>query len=177
MDLEGIRQQLLACQTIEELGALIQVHEHNLGLSDRMKVTGECTMTLRNRRGKVKKRFSFKNLITTAGFTKLALLSSAFTLSQFAYCAIGTGNTAANVADTTLQTEVARSTIITPTNPTALSIKFSFTFAAGTGTGAITESGLLSASSAGTMLNRQVFSVVNKGAGDTLQVDWTITLS
>lgn len=44
------------------------------------------------------------------------------------------------------------------------------TFAAGTGTGALTEAGIFNASSAGTMLNRVVFATVNKGASDTLIV-------
>ena len=44
------------------------------------------------------------------------------------------------------------------------------TFAAGNGTGAITEVGLLTASSGGTLISRKVFSAINKGADDSLQV-------
>ena len=50
-------------------------------------------------------------------------------------------------------------------------------FGAGTGTGAITEAGLLNASSSGTLLCRTVFSVINKGANDTLGITWTVTIS
>ena len=48
---------------------------------------------------------------------------------------------------------------------------------AGTGTGAVTEAAILNASSGGTMLCRTVFSVVNKGASDSMTVTWTVTVS
>jgi hypothetical protein len=54
-------------------------------------------------------------------------------------------------------------------------IQFQATFPAGTGTGALTEAAILNAASAGTMLNRVVFSVINKGALDSLTITWKIT--
>ena len=51
------------------------------------------------------------------------------------------------------------------------------TFPAGTGTGAVTEAGILNASSAGDLLCRTVFSVVNKGASDSMTITWTVTVS
>jgi hypothetical protein len=50
-------------------------------------------------------------------------------------------------------------------------------FGAGTGTGAVTEAGILNASSGGTLLCRTEFSVVNKGANDSMSITWTITVS
>lgn len=126
--------------------------------------------------GKVKEERRFHNLITTAGKRKLLLASSANQLNAFAYCAIGTSSTAANAADTTLGTEIARSSVITPTNsPDADHLQFQTTFAAGTGTGTIVESGLLDAASAGTLLCHQVFGAITKGSGDSLQITWSIS--
>jgi hypothetical protein len=51
------------------------------------------------------------------------------------------------------------------------------TFPAGTGTGAITEAGILNAASAGILLCRTTFSVINKGAADTLGITWTVTVA
>ena len=51
------------------------------------------------------------------------------------------------------------------------------TFGAGTGTGAVTEAGILNASSSGTLLCRTEFSVVNKGSSDSMTVTWTVTVS
>jgi hypothetical protein len=132
-------------------------------------------MVLTGPDGEIKEERRFHNLITTAGKRKLLLAASANQLNAFGYCAIGTGTTAANTADTTLGTEVARSSVITPTNPDSDHLQFQATFAAGTGTGAITESGLFDAASVGTLLCRQVFSVINKGAGDSLQITWSLT--
>lgn len=114
------------------------------------------------------------NLIVTAGKNKL-LDAGAGTLhlKEFAYLGIGTGATAAAIGDTTLQTQLVRSTVITPTNPAANSLKFSFSF---TGqTGAITECGLFTAAVSGTMLNRLVFAAVNITGTDTLVVEITIS--
>lgn len=177
MDIIEAKQQLLACESLGDINALIAKLASGEMRPETLRLTANVETWLRDEHGNLKSHQEFHNLITTAGFTKIALAASAFYLNQFAYCGIGTGATAANIADTALQTEIARSSVITPTNPTALSIKFSTTFAAGIGTGAITESGLLSASSGGTLLCRQVYSVQNKGALDTYQVDWTITLS
>jgi hypothetical protein len=56
-------------------------------------------------------------------------------------------------------------------------VQYVATFSAGTGTGAITEAGIFNASSAGTLLCRTVFSVINKGALDTLVITWKVTVA
>jgi hypothetical protein len=91
--------------------------------------------------------------------------------------AIGTGTNAAAAGDTTLQTEVARSAFGSSSTVANVATMTS-TFAAGTGTGAITEAGVFSnATSGGTMMSRVVFSVINKGSLDSLSITWTITVS
>jgi hypothetical protein len=54
---------------------------------------------------------------------------------------------------------------------------YSASFGAGVGTGALTEAGIFNASSAGTLLCRTVFSVINKAANDTMSITWTVTLA
>lgn len=125
--------------------------------------------------GTVKADFWHHNLIVTAGRREFLKASSASYLNQFAYIAIGTGATAAVIGDTTLGTEVARSTVITPTNPNADTLQFVFSFAAGVGTGTITEYGLLNAASVGVLLSRLVSGTITKAAGDTLQVTYQLT--
>jgi hypothetical protein len=125
--------------------------------------------------GALKDRRELHNLIVTAG--KQLLLASGGTakyVKDFAYVAIGTGTTAAALGDTTLGTESARA-LGTVSNPDANTLRITYTFPAGTGTGAITEAGLLSAAAAGTLLARQVFAAVNKGASDTLAVTFDLT--
>lgn len=47
---------------------------------------------------------------------------------------------------------------------------------AGTATFSLTEAGIFNAASAGTMLCRTVFPVINKGVNDTMTVTWTVNL-
>lgn len=94
------------------------------------------------------------------------------------------GGTSANAGDTTLMSEIttgggaraaatASRVTTTVTNDTAqLLLTFNFTASF-----AVTESGALNASSAGTLLARQVFSAINVANGDSLQVTWKFQAS
>lgn len=120
------------------------------------------------------------NLITNAGAAGAASrFNGAGSEAAFTYVAVGTGATAANVADTTLQTELATSglsraaatcTRVTTdvTNDTA---QESVTFTV-TGTAAVTESGVFNAASSGVLASRQVFSAINVVNGDSLTITW-----
>jgi hypothetical protein len=92
------------------------------------------------------------------------------------HMAVGTGTTAAAAGDTALGTQLDRNTL-TSTTVTNNTIEYACTWAAGDGTGAITEAGIFDASTGGDMLARTVFSVVNKGAADSMTITWTITVS
>lgn len=91
------------------------------------------------------------------------------------YQAVGTNNTAANAADTTLNTEIGTRVQGTLSQPTAYTDRLVSTFAAANGTGALVETGRLNASSSGTLYTRLVFAVINKGASDSLQITHDVT--
>lgn len=127
----------------------------------------------------------YSNLVTSAGKAGVAdLIGPQGSAAAYNYIAVGTGTTAANVADTTLETESATAGLsraagtmsrvtTSVTNDTAQATK---TFSV-TGTVAVTESGLLNASSTGTLLCRQVFSAINVVNGDSLTITWKIQCS
>lgn len=122
---------------------------------------------------------SGSNIVTTAGKEFLAsfLYSAAVAASTFTcrYVGVGTDATPAAAAQTALVTELARVSAVVST-ATAI-YRCVATFPSGTGTGALTEFGLFSSSSAGTMFSRRVESVINKGANDELQATVEITVA
>jgi len=147
-------------------------------LNDAIKVTGELRITLTNPEGNIKQEVVVPNLVVTVGKNYIASRMKDATATAMTHMEVGTGTTAAAVGDTTLQTAVASSRVtLTSTTVTTNSVAYVATFPAGTGTGALTEAGIFNASSAGTMLCRTVFSVINKGAADTLGITWTVTVN
>lgn len=145
-------------------------------INDLIKVTGELKITVTNPEGNVKQEVVVPNLVVTTGKNLIASRLKDTTDAAMSHMAIGTGSTAAAASDTALGSEAGR-VALTSTTVTTNSVAYVASFGAGTGTGAITEAGLLNASSGGTLLCRTVFSVINKGAADTLGITWTVTVS
>jgi len=121
------------------------------------------------------------NLVTDAGKAGVASrINGSGSEAAFTYIAVGTGATAADAADTTLQTEItdsglarvaataSRVTVDVTNDGARLVTTFSVS-----GTKAVTESGVLNAASSGVLLARQVFSAINVVNGDSLQITWT----
>ena len=133
------------------------------------------TVRVEDAQGALKAERVIHNLICAAGKNKLLAVSGGESLTAFACIAIGTGTSAPAITDTALQTEIARSAAQMPTNPGAGVYQVQYTFPAGTGTGAITEAGLLDAPYGGNLLAHQTFAAVNKGASDTLTIQWQIS--
>ncbi len=116
------------------------------------------------------------NLVVTAGKNYVASRMKDGTANAMSHMAIGTGSSAAAAANTALGSEADRNSL-TSTTVSAGTVTYVATFGAGEGTGAITEAGLLNASSGGTMLCRTVFAVVNKGSQDSMTITWSVTVS
>lgn len=116
------------------------------------------------------------NVVVSAGLDYIASRMKDATATAMTHMAVGSGTTAAAAGNTAVETELGR-VALTSTTVSSNAITYVGDFPAGTGTGAVTEAGILNASSGGTLLCRTVFSVVNKAAADTLKVTWTLTVS
>lgn len=143
---------------------------------DSSKVTGSVNVVVRGEDGAVKQEFTVPNLVVDSGLDFIASRMKDASATAMSHMAVGTGTTAADAADTALETEAAR-VALTSTTVTSNAVAYVATYPAGTGTGALTEAGILNAASGGTMLCRTVFSVINKGAADSMTVTWTVTIS
>ena len=117
------------------------------------------------------------NLVVTSG-RNLVASRLAGAGSDITHMAVGSGATAAAAAQTALTSEIDRNGL-TVSGGTAVdnTVEYASTWAAGDGSGSLTEAGLFTASSGGTMLARTVFAVVNKGVNDSITITWTITIS
>ena len=144
--------------------------------NDKTKATGKLTVEIKNKQGEVIDVREVKNLVVDDGLEYIASRMKDTSATAMSHMAIGTGSTAAAAGNTALGTEAARQAL-TSTTVTANAVAYVASFAAGTGTGAITEAGILNAGSGGTLLCRTVFSVVNKGASDSMTITWTVTIS
>lgn len=144
-------------------------------INDTIKVTGELKLTLTKPDGNTHETV-VPNIVVTDGKEYIASRMKDASATAMSHMAIGTGSTAAAAGDAALGTESGRVSL-TSTTVTSNAVAYVATFGAGTGTGAITEAGIFNASSSGTLLCRTVFSVINKGAADTLGITWTVTVN
>ena len=143
---------------------------------DKLQATGSVNIVVRGEDGNVTQDFTIPNLVVDTGLDYIASRMKDASATAMTHMAVGSGTTVAAAGQTALVTEVAR-VALTSSTVTGESIAYVASYAAGTGTGALTEAAILNAASSGTMLCRTVFSVINKGAGDTMTVTWTITIS
>ena len=116
------------------------------------------------------------NLVVTTGKAFVASRMKDTTDGAMSHMAVGTDSTAAAAGDTALGTEAGRVTL-TSTVVSANEITYVATFPAGTATAALTEAGIVNASSGGSLLCRTVFAVLNKSSSDAMTITWAITAS
>jgi hypothetical protein len=152
-------------------------------LNDSIKAAGLVQFKLLDQFGNVKDQQS-TNLVVNTGLRFIAesmLKTTTNSPARMTHMAVGSGTNNANASDTALQNQLARidldSSVSVTTSVTNDAIQYIATFAAGTGTGAITEAGIFNDPTAGSMLCRTVFPVINKGALDTLVITWKVTIA
>lgn len=147
-------------------------------MNNELKLKGHIAIKVTGADGTVKHQMEKDNVVVTVGKTYLAAwLAAASQADKFmSYVDLGSGSTAAAAADTIMQTSLGARVIgtLSSTSNTWQNVS---TFAAGASTGTVAEAGLFSASTAGTMLAHQVFTGIPKGADDSLELTWTITLN
>lgn len=130
-------------------------------------------VVLRDRDGNIKAQRDIHNTVTTAGKNGIAdqILASP-SLGKPTHMAVGTGSPGA----TTLGTELDRNALTSKIRSGAV-VTMQGDWAAGDGTGTITEAGIFDASSSGNMWVSASFGAITKGASDTLSIVWTLTIS
>src|SRR5581483_2481995 len=121
-----------------------------------------------------------KRVVTTAGvnFLRDDFAGAGSDISTFKYHASGTATGAEAVSDTALGTEVTDNARTAGTQDNSVSKHYkSVGTISYTGAHAITEHGLFSAVSSGTLWDRSVFSAVNVANGESIQFTYDLTIS
>ena len=146
-------------------------------LQSKMGIVGRMHLQLFGPDGKLKEERFHKNTVTELGDAHVADAMSDQAEGALGYMAVGTGSgqTAASVG---LATSLDRNALTSTTQGAGAAdndVVFVGDWAAGDGTGAITEAGILLGDN-NTSLNYYAdFAAVNKAAGDTLKITWTVT--
>jgi len=146
-------------------------------LNDSLKPTGTLKLQLIGADGNITEQHEH-NLVVNTGLAYISSRMYGTAQTVMSHMAVGTGSGTAGAADTALGSQIARvaldSSAIVTTVITNDSVQYVAIFSPGTGTGAITEAGIFNDGTAGTMLCRTVFAVINKGALDTLVITWKV---
>lgn len=158
--------------------------------ADGLGLRGNVDILLYGPSGSLKDERHVDNLIVNAGVegiaSRIAPHDGTFNSNApYNYIALGTSNTPVDATQTALSAELAaganyaRIQDATALYSTASGNKLilSVTFEPGQATGTLRESGIFNSATGGNMLARQTFADVQKAAGDTLTITWTITLS
>lgn len=145
-------------------------------MNEQIKAQGKLHILLKSEDGTVLVDKTVPNLVVSVGRNFIASRIAGNATPVMSHMAVGTSATAPAIGNTTLGAEVGR-VAITSGTASSSDVTYIATFGAGVGTGALVEAGLFNAASLGTMLCRTTFAVVNKGASDTLQITWTVSVT
>ena len=147
-------------------------------MSENIKMKGGMVAVLKKANGEVQ-TVRKDNIILNAGFDFIcdAIGKASSRPNAMGYIAVGSGATAPVATQTALASEITRKAASYSHTAGTKVMAFSATFGAGVGTGAISEAGVVNASSGGTFLDRLTFAVINKGVDDELTMTFQFTLS
>lgn len=135
--------------------------------------------------GELKAKFENHNLVVDVGLDEMAQATfgvGGAGSTNFDFIEIGTGTTAPVAGNTVIETSAcARIQDVAPDVNSAISGETSVSvissFDGATCAGAITEAGIFNVVSGGQLLARSTFGAVTIASGDTLNVNYTITIT
>jgi hypothetical protein len=145
-------------------------------INDGIKLTGKVNLKLYDSSGKLKLQRNIKNTVQTAGkYSIMDQWLASPSLNKPGWMEVGT-----STGGTTLlgaYVSGSRTALDSKTRGSNAVITMVCTLAAGVGTGALTEAGVFDVVTQNTvnMLCYTTFSVINKAAGDSLVITWTVT--
>lgn len=147
-------------------------------LKSKMGIKGMCHIELFGQDGVLKDERTIGNTITVGGDAHVADQMSDSGDAAIGYMAVGTSTGGKSTASTGLETSLDRNALTSTTQGTGGAdndVIYIGDWAAGDGTGALVEAGILHADNNTTLMAYADFAAINKGAADTLKITWTVT--
>lgn len=145
-------------------------------INDNVSVVGKLYIQLFDENGNLKSEYNETNLVVDTGLDFIASRMKDATATPMSHMAVGSGTVAPAAGNTALGSELGR-VALTSTTVSTNTVTYVADFAAGTGTGSVTEAGIFNAGTSGTMLCRSTFGVITKSATDSIRITWVITIS
>ncbi len=165
-----------------QLSIIDKVHmDVGKGFRDDLRLNGNFKAELFDSSGNLKEQREIHNTVTVLGHIMAAdqILASPAVVTP-GWMEVGTG-TGQDADDSVLAAYISgsRTALDSKTRGSNAVITMVCTFPAGTGTGAITEAGTFNVVTENTtdMIMYSSFSVINKAAGDSLVITWTLTFA
>lgn len=147
-------------------------------MQDTLSVRGDLHITLRDENGNILQERWVSNLVVDLGLAHIAARIVGNSPTVMSHMELGTGGTAASSADAALESRIVDSRMaLASFTASGSTIIAECVFGPGIGSGAVREAGIFNAASAGTMMCRTVFPVINKSSLDTLTIQWYITMA
>ena len=149
----------------------------DMGFVSYQGIKGHAHIELRGPDGELKEVRDIENTITNLMDAHVADQMSDQGDAQIGYMNVGTGS-GQGAGDTGLDVELDRNALDSTTQGAGgddNDVIYVCTWAAGDGTGAITEAGIQQADNNTSMMTYSDFAVINKGAADSLVITWTVT--
>lgn len=146
-----------------------------MNFHSQIKMTGELNVKKFNSNNELIEQINIPNLVVSVGKQHVAERMINDSETKMSHMAIGDGQAVAAAANTTLSSELARTTLLSAVR-SGPNITYTAVFTAGIGTGAVTEAAILNNSTAGTMLCRTTFPVISKDAAESIAISWTVTV-
>jgi hypothetical protein len=151
--------------------------EINKGFAGIINPQANMRLELRDEFGNLKDVREVHNTVTSAGkYGLMDQLLGSPSLTKVGWMELGTGTGGTTLLNAYISGSRTAFTSLTRSNAIVTMVT---TFAAGIGTGAITEAGTFDVVTQNTanMWMYSTFSVINKGANDSLAITWTLTAS
>lgn len=149
----------------------------NQGFHNSMGIKGLCHLELFGPDGELKEERLIHNTITNLMDAHVADQMSDQGEAAIGYMSVGTGS-GQGAGDTGMDATLDRNALTSTTQQAGADdndVEYVGDWAAGDGTGAITEAGIMRADDDASLMTYADFAAVNKAAGDTLKITWTVT--